>query len=103
MSTWSTFNKGVFRPSNMKINVMEQRMDVPRYSQSLLGELEALKDRVRQFIHDHHWLTDGEWKEGVLRNFPRRNLPNTVEVGRGFVVTDAGVSRPFYKRTDHCR
>jgi hypothetical protein len=68
-------------------------MDVPRYFQSLSGELEALKDRVRQFIHDRHWLTDGEWKEGVLRSFLRRNLPNTVEVGRGFVVTDAGASR----------
>lgn len=67
-------------------------MDEPNYFNSFSLELEALKNRVRQFIKDHHWLTDGEWKEGVLRNFLRRNLPSTVDVGRGFVITDSGCS-----------
>ena len=68
-------------------------MDVPSYFKSLSAELEALKNRVRQFIDDRHWLTDGEWKEGVLKSFLRRSLPKTVDLGRGFIVTDAGVSR----------
>jgi hypothetical protein len=68
-------------------------MDVTSYFKSLSAELEAMKNRVRQFISDQHWLTDGEWKEGVLRNILRRNLPSTVDVGRGFIVTDGGVSR----------
>jgi hypothetical protein len=68
-------------------------MDVTSYFKSLSAELEAMKNRVRQFIDDQHWLTDGEWKEGVLRNILRRSLPSTVDVGRGFIVTDGGVSR----------
>jgi hypothetical protein len=68
-------------------------MDVPAYFESLSSELAALKNRVRQFINDRHWLTDGEWKESVLRYLLRRVLPKTVEVGRGFVVTDRGASR----------
>ena len=54
--------------------------------QSLTQELMSTKNRVRDFIEDAHWLTDGEWKESVLRNVLRRNLPKSVEVGRGFVI-----------------
>lgn len=68
-------------------------MDVPSYFKSLSTEMEAPKNRVRQFIDDRHWLTDGEWKEGVLRSFLRRSFPKTVEIGRGFIVTDDGVSK----------
>jgi hypothetical protein len=67
-------------------------MDVPEYFKSLTLELKALKNRVRQFIENRHWLTDGEWKEGVLRNILRRNLPDSVGVGRGFIITDTGSS-----------
>lgn len=61
-------------------------MDVKTHFRSLTNELEALKNRVRNFIADAHWQTDGEWKESVLRSFLRRCLPVKVEVGRGFVV-----------------
>jgi hypothetical protein len=57
------------------------------YFHSLAMELDSLKNRVRTLIKDKHWLTDGEWKESVIRAFLRRHLPKTAEVGRGFVVT----------------
>ena len=68
-------------------------MDKETYFKSLSDELGALKHRVRDLIASNHWLTDGEWKESVLRSFLRRNLPRTVEVGRGFVIAEEGVSR----------
>lgn len=62
-------------------------MDLRQYFASLSLEIDSLKDRVRNLKTDRHWLTDGEWKESVIRQVLRRNLPETVEVGRGFVVT----------------
>jgi hypothetical protein len=58
------------------------------YFLSLNKELDALKNRVRNFINNNHWLTDGEWKESVLRSFLRRHLPKNVEIGRGFIITN---------------
>ncbi len=62
-------------------------MDVQSHFRSLADELWALKNRVRNFIDDAHWLTDGEWKESVLRNILNRHMPANVSIGRGFVVT----------------
>ena len=67
-------------------------MDVKSYFESLTIELESLKNRVRNFIHGAHWLTDGEWKESVLRSVIGRNLPDTVKIGRGFILTEQGLS-----------
>lgn len=67
-------------------------MKIKLYFQSLTAEFESLKDRVRNFIQDAHWLTDGEWKESVLRSFLARKLPETVKIGRGFIVTSDGPS-----------
>lgn len=61
-------------------------MDLETHFRSVTSELRALQDRVRHFIAEKHWVTDGEWKESVLKSFLRRNLPETVKVGRGFVV-----------------
>lgn len=61
-------------------------MNVSEYFQSLSSELNATKNRIRNFIGVNHLPTDGEWKESVLRTVLRRHLPNTVKVGRGFVV-----------------
>ena len=63
------------------------------YFRSLSQELVALRDRVRHFIGDRHWLTDGEWKESVLRNFLRRSLSSTVQVGKGFVLSKSEPSK----------
>lgn len=68
-------------------------MDVAQYFRSLSRELVALRDRVRLFIDDHHWQTDGEWKEAVLRNQLRRNFSNSIQVGRGFVISKSEPSR----------
>jgi hypothetical protein len=63
------------------------------YFKSISLELDALKNRVRNFINDAHWLTDGEWKESVLRAFLRRHLPKDVEVGKGFFITPTSQSK----------
>ncbi len=63
------------------------------YFQSLSQELHSLKNRVRSFIRDRHWQTDGEWKESVLRAVLRRHLPKSVQVGRGFVLSGDGPSK----------
>lgn len=67
-------------------------MDNLKYFRSITLELQALKDRVRLFIRDQHWLTDGEWKESVLRAVLRRHLPQNIGVGSGFVITKDGPS-----------
>ena len=51
-----------------------------------------MKHRVRNLIADAHWQTDGEWKESVLRQILRRQLPATAIVSRGFVVTERAVT-----------
>jgi hypothetical protein len=67
-------------------------MDAANYYRSLSQELDALKGRVRHLIQDQHWLTDGEWKESVLRAVLRRHLPPSVGVGRGFIIGPRGPS-----------
>lgn len=61
-------------------------MNVEKYFESISLELKALKDRVYHLIGNNHQLTNGESKETILRTILRRHLPNTVEVGRGFVI-----------------
>jgi hypothetical protein len=65
-------------------------MDVAAHYRSLTKELESLKDRVRNYIDDNHWLTVGEWRESVLRSIISQHLPDTVKIGRGFVFTNTG-------------
>lgn len=62
------------------------------YFKSITQEIHALKNRVRHFIKDRHWLTDGLWKESVLRAVLRRHLPASLSVGTGFVVKSEDVS-----------
>lgn len=66
-------------------------MNIENYFKDLTKELESLKDRVRHFIGNAHWQSDGELKESVLRSILRRYLPSNIGVGRGFVVN---VERP---------
>src|SRR4051812_21129430 len=65
-------------------------MNVPAYYRSLTAELESVKDRVRNFIEDKHWLTHGEWRESVLRAMIAQRLPSSVNIGRGFIITESG-------------
>ncbi len=59
--------------------------DYRAYHRSLTDELHALKDRVRCLTQ--HWPSDGEYKEAALRAVLRRHLPNSLSIGRGFIVT----------------
>lgn len=68
-------------------------MDLVEYFTSLSREIDSLKDRLLHLKAGTHWLTNGEWKESVIRQILRRNLPDTVEVGRGFVVTGSRATR----------
>jgi hypothetical protein len=69
-------------------------MDTNAYFDSISQELRSLQNRVRNFLATSpHWLTDGEWKESVLRSILRRHLPQTVLVGRGAVIRDDDNSR----------
>jgi hypothetical protein len=68
-------------------------MDVREYFKSLTNELHALKDRVRNLIDINHQLSDGEWKESVLRAIVRRHLPANIDVGRGFIVKTEAPSK----------
>lgn len=64
-------------------------MNVPMYYESLAQEMQALQGRVRNFLStDTHWLTDGEWKESVLRSMLRRQLPKDLEIGRGAIISE---------------
>ena len=55
------------------------------YHRSITSEFEILKDRIGQLIPHH--LTQGEWKEAILRAVLRRHLPESMRIGRGFIVT----------------
>lgn len=62
--------------------------DYLKYQQSISNELISIKDRVRNFIDDHHWGEDGRYKEIILSHTLRQHLPERVSVGTGFVVSD---------------
>lgn len=55
------------------------------YLTSWSQELEARAQRVRALIGDAHWLSDGNHKEALLREFLRRYLPPELVITNGFV------------------
>lgn len=65
-------------------------MNLVKYYKSISTEMMSMKDRIRNIINEQHWLTDGEWKESVLRSVLKRHMPENVGVGRGFVISDSG-------------
>jgi len=73
-------------------NMKDSRMDIALYLKSISAECQALKGRVRDLIDDHHWATDGAWKESVLRAMISRTIPATYSVASGFVITEDGPS-----------
>jgi hypothetical protein len=44
-------------------------------------------DQVRNIIGDAHWLSDGTYKESLIRKALRETLPSSVQVGHGFIVS----------------
>lgn len=62
------------------------------YQKSISSELISIKDRLRNFIDDHHWPEDGRYKEIILSDILRKHLPKSVSVGTGFIVCEQGLS-----------
>ena len=60
--------------------------DFRSFHRSIVNEMNAMKDRVGHLIQDKHWLTVGESKKTILRSIIRRHLPDSMIIGRGFVV-----------------
>jgi hypothetical protein len=67
------------------VDTDNKRPDFEAFHRSVTAELDAVKDRVRNLVRD--WPTDGGFKETVLISVLRRHLPESVIVGRGFIVT----------------
>lgn len=61
-----------------------------KYYYSITQEIEALKNRILEYTT--HRLSNGEWRESILRRILRRHLPQKYKVGRGFVITEKGPS-----------
>lgn len=62
------------------------RIDPNKFQESIKGELEAIKDRVRNLIGDSHWEEEGRYKEAILKNVIGRFLPNNLSIGTGFII-----------------
>ena len=62
------------------------------YQKSISKELLSIKDRLRNFIDNHHWPEDGRYKEIILTDILRKHLPKSVSVGTGFVMGEQGLS-----------
>jgi len=63
-------------------------MDKIQLFESITLELNSLKNRVRNLIGDAHWLSDGEWKESVLKSVIKRHISSNIGVGSGFIVNE---------------
>lgn len=59
--------------------------DIPAYLESWSEELASRSNRVRNLIGPRHWLSDGGYKEALIKEFLRRYLPRTLDIGRGFI------------------
>lgn len=82
------------------------------YLSSWAEEFSARAQRVRHLIGDAHWLSDGNHKEALLREFLRRYLPPGLIISNGFIrspseqdncspevdilITDPGTHPPFF-------
>ena len=56
------------------------------FQKSITGELNTIKDRVRNLIGNTHWGEEGRYKEAILKNVIKRFLPNNLSIGTGFVI-----------------
>jgi len=66
--------------------------DLCKYLESIAGELETTKDRIRNLIGSAHWLTEGTHKEILLRSVLQRHLPEELKVCTGFIYKNANIS-----------
>ncbi|WP_121640590.1 hypothetical protein [Virgibacillus sp. Bac330] len=72
-------------------------MDLIKYYKSIGEEMWILKNRIRNIMENPHWLSDGEWKESVLRTIIKRHAPEDIKVGRGlFILLRGALLRLMY-------
>lgn len=64
---------------------MPVETDFVAYHKSIVSELRATQNRVRDLIGSGHWPSDGEHKETILRKTLRSHLPEALHIGRGFI------------------
>lgn len=60
------------------------------YQLSIAQEFKAYENRVRFLIDDANWAEEGRYKEIILMNYFKRNLPQSFSVGTGFVKNNLG-------------
>ena len=61
---------------------------IPKYLEyqlSIAQEFKAYENRVRFLIDDSNWAEEGWYKEIILMNYLKRNLPQSFSIGTGFV------------------
>jgi hypothetical protein len=61
--------------------------------ESWAEELLSRASRVRNLIGSAHWLTDGHYKEELVREYLARHLPNSLRVTRGFICSTEAATR----------
>lgn len=60
------------------------------YFQSWAEELTSRANRVRMLIGERHWLTDGQHKEVIVKEFLSRYISAPFTIGGGFVKSRDG-------------
>ncbi len=63
-----------------------------KYWESINSSLESTKDRVRNLIGGRHWLTEGTYKEIILKKTLERHLPEDLSICTGFVCNKDKIS-----------
>lgn len=61
--------------------------------ESWADELLSRASRVRNLIGDAHWLSDGHYKEELVREYLVRHLPSSLRVSRGFICSTDAATR----------
>jgi len=64
--------------------------DLTAYFGSTASTLQAQGQRVRNLIGNHHWQSDGTYKERLIKNAIREIVPSSLKVGDGFLVYKKG-------------
>jgi len=61
------------------------RENIPAYFTTWSDEILSRANRVRALIGDRHWLSDGTYKEFLVREFLLRHSPRYLNICRGFI------------------
>ena len=69
-------------------------------STSYSRELRSTMSRLGELISNRHWLSDGNYKEALIRRQLIGKLPRHFEVGTGFVMTMAHTNKLISSQID---